>query len=256
MKINRYRKTYAERKIKRLKITIITTVILIIGLLAAMVLFVTKNIQANKIPDLETVSQFEHTQVATEEDNSKLLTLVNFDHQIPDTFALNLVDYASVKCDKILVDMLNKMFEQAKQLGYNFTVTKGYVDKETQQAAHDELVNAHLANGLSDVSAEEEASKVEPQGGCSDLQTGLTVEISLADSDGSVAFETTPAYKWLYSNCIDYGFIQRYPEDKVSETRANFNPYRYRYVGVENAQKMRRLNMSFEKYYDYINSRS
>ena len=61
-------------------------------------------------------------------------------------------------------------------------------------------------------------------------------------------FADTEAYAWLSEHCWDYGFILRYPRDKQDITRIHFEPWHYRYVGVEHAQFMRDHNLCLEEY--------
>ena len=59
-------------------------------------------------------------------------------------------------------------------------------------------------------------------------------------------------YKWLNQNAYHYGFIKRYPHDKVAITGINNEPWHYRYVGIEVATKMKEENLCLE---EYLNSR-
>ena len=56
------------------------------------------------------------------------------------------------------------------------------------------------------------------------------------------------AYQWLRDNCARYGFILRYPEDKSVLTRISFEPWHYRYVGVEHAEYITSHNLCLEEY--------
>ena len=65
-------------------------------------------------------------------------------------------------------------------------------------------------------------------------------------------FPETESYKWLKENAHKYGFIQRYPEDKVDITGYNFESWHYRYVGVEAATYIYENNITFDEYYAYF----
>ena len=67
-------------------------------------------------------------------------------------------------------------------------------------------------------------------------------------------FDTTAEYRWLQENAEDFGFILRFPADKESVTGIRFEPWHYRYVGVEHAKEMNRLGMCLEEYIDYLNA--
>ena len=52
------------------------------------------------------------------------------------------------------------------------------------------------------------------------------------------SFESTSEFKWLNENAYKYGFILRYPKDKMEITGYIYEPWHYRYVGVELASKL------------------
>ncbi|MCI8383288.1 MAG: M15 family metallopeptidase [Clostridia bacterium] len=64
--------------------------------------------------------------------------------------------------------------------------------------------------------------------------------------------ENTPVQKWLMEHCVDYGFILRYPTYKKDTTKINYEPWHYRYVGVENAKFMQEKNFCLEEYIEYL----
>ena len=62
------------------------------------------------------------------------------------------------------------------------------------------------------------------------------------------AQENMPTQKWLMEHCWDYGFILRYPNGSSEITGIIYEPWHYRYVGVEIAQEIRDLGLTFEEY--------
>ena len=68
-------------------------------------------------------------------------------------------------------------------------------------------------------------------------------------------FDETPEYRWLQRHAHEYGFVLRYPEDKSEITGIRFEPWHYRYVGREHAEKMRMLNFCLEEYVAYLDAR-
>ena len=107
--------------------------------------------------------------------------------------------------------------------------------------------------GYGEARAMEEAEKTVPMENHSEFQSGLAVKFSsLKGSD----FVSTEEYLWLYKNSIKYGFILRYPEGKELSTEREFDPTHFRYVGKENAARMRSLNMTLDEYISYLNARN
>lgn len=62
------------------------------------------------------------------------------------------------------------------------------------------------------------------------------------------SFEKTPAFKWLVEHCAEYGFILRYPKGKENITAVIYEPWHYRYVGVEAAKEIMSRDITLEEY--------
>lgn len=83
--------------------------------------------------------------------------------------------------------------------------------------------------------------------GFSEHQTGLAVDLNatvLTD-----AFDQTAVFEWLYANAHEYGFILRYPKNKTWITGYIYEPWHWRYVGVEVAKVIKEQDITFEEYY-------
>ena len=98
-----------------------------------------------------------------------------------------------------------------------------------------------------------EAKKSVSPGGYSEYQTGLLLNFKM---DNAKDQSLTKEFTWLNKNSIDYGFVVRYSKDKEKITGMNFDPSCFRYVGKENAKRMRAMNMCLEEYVNYIESQS
>ena len=74
--------------------------------------------------------------------------------------------------------------------------------------------------------------------GASEHHLGLAVDL-----DGSSAMEA-----WMAEHCWDYGFIVRYPDGKTDVTGIIYEPWHFRYVGLELAQELKELGLCMEEY--------
>ncbi len=74
--------------------------------------------------------------------------------------------------------------------------------------------------------------------GHSEHHTGLAMDLVTSDSSEINDPKCAPALAWLNENAFKYGFILRYPENKENETGYIYEPWHYRYVGVELAEKL------------------
>lgn len=74
--------------------------------------------------------------------------------------------------------------------------------------------------------------------GTSEHQTGLCIDFVTSTAGLTVAFENTEAFRWLSQNAYRFGFILRYPKDKVDITGYSYEPWHYRFVGREAATEI------------------
>ena len=126
-------------------------------------------------------------------------------------------------------EAMEAMFAAAEADGVNgFIVTSGYRDYDRQAEIY-----AESEPGLAQ----------EP--GASEHQTGLAFDVTTETSEG---FESTEQYAWLRAHAHEYGFIQRYPANKADETGIDYEPWHYRYVGVEAATRIREADITLEAF--------
>lgn len=181
------------------------------------------------------------------------LVLVNSSHPLAAGFAPALTEYQGVQVDERIVPALSKMMQDAQAAGCPLKLTGGYVDSARQDQLFQAEVKRLMAQQkLSQVLAENQAQSAVGRGGYSENQTGLAVTFSADGLKAGASFSSTAQYRWLNRNSVSYGFVLRYPEDKSSLTGVTFNPSHYRYVGGDNALKMREFSMCLEEYVTYL----
>lgn len=131
----------------------------------------------------------------------------------------------------VVATQVEALFAAAAEQGHDLMVASGFRSYGLQKTYYDNYVRAY---GV------ESASKFSAQPGQSEHQTGLALDISLANRDCylDVCFSETPAGKWLASNAHLYGFTLRYPENKTEVTKYQFEPWHFRYVGNELAKAL------------------
>jgi len=106
----------------------------------------------------------------------------------------------------------------------------------------------YLNNITPDISIDEYRKvrdKVSARPGHSEHQTGLAVDIN----DLEQSFEYTMEGKWLAENAYLYGFILRYPKGKEHITGYDFEPWHYRYLGVELAEALYCSELTYDEFY-------
>lgn len=133
--------------------------------------------------------------------------------------------------------------------GNDLRIISGYVGPQTQGKKYQDLVDLFKANGQTQEEADASARAVEPPFGYSDHQTALAVDFVSGDKiEATQDFADSPEYKWLVANGAEYGFILRFPKEKVEITGINYQPYHFRYVGVEDAKIITQAGISLEEY--------
>ena len=100
---------------------------------------------------------------------------------------------------------------------------------------------------------EEVAATIVARPGTSEHQTGLACDITdYYHETKDSSLEQTATYQWLRDNCADYGFVVRYPADKSgsadSITGIIYEPWHFRYVGVDAAHYMTDNNLCLEEF--------
>lgn len=87
------------------------------------------------------------------------------------------------------------------------------------------------------------ANQFSAEQGYSEHQLGTTVDFTTLSIGGAlVGFDKTPEYEWLKANAYLYGFVLSYPPGNAYY---KFEPWHWRFVGVELATKLHQDNMYF-----------
>lgn len=187
-------------------------------------------------------------------EDSYNLVLVNASHALKSDFTVLKTSFQGVTVDERIVPALQAMMERAEKDGCTLALSSGYVDA----AAQDKLYRAEVENlktnhGYSQVRAENQAQASVGRANYNEKQTGMAVQFTAPDLAKGKSFSSTAQYGWLVRYSVDYGFVLRCPQNKENVTGMQFNPGLFRYVGTDNAVKMRALGMCLEEYVSYVN---
>lgn len=183
-----------------------------------------------------------YTNINTLHDYLDVTTLVNKYNKLPDNYEIDdLVtldeEYSSrgEKIREIAYKNLKVMFDKAREDGINLNVISGYRTSEKQNTLFN---NSVKKNGI------EHALMYSAKMGHSEHQLGLAIDINTTQE----SFKNTNEYKWLKNNSYKYGFIERYKENKENITGFAYEPWHYRYIGIDNATKVFTENITYEEY--------
>lgn len=130
-------------------------------------------------------------------------------------------------------------------------VRSPYRSYATQKMLFTQETNKWLKTGLSSEEAEAKAATVVTRPGTSEHNTGFSADFNIAED----SFESTAMFTWMQEHAADYGFVLRFPKDKQEITGITYESWHYRFVGINNAKEMNRLNMCLEEYVEYMKNK-
>lgn len=140
----------------------------------------------------------------------------------------------------------NAMAAAAGAAGHSIWISSGYRSYQNQADI--------FAYNVTKYGSAEEANKISARPGESEHQTGLALDLDSLDGSGfTAAFGTTPSGQWLAAHCAEYGFILRYPQGKIWATGYIYEPWHFRYVGVELAKILTESGLTVEEYAGLVN---
>lgn len=177
--------------------------------------------------------------------------LVNSSNAIPDGYApTELTELSNGQSvDKRIYPSLQSMFDDARAQGVYPVVSSGYRTAKQQQSEMDDKIQEYIDDGKSEDEARTLAATYVAQVGYSEHEAGLAIDI-VAKANKS---DDDTVWAWMKEHCAEYGFILRYPEGKEGVTGMSYEPWHFRYVGVEAAQKIMGAGITLEEYLGQVN---
>ena len=158
------------------------------------------------------------------------LVLVNDSHPLDVSYVPeSMVELESERfVDARIEEPLRQMLDDGAKAGLSMYVASAYRSSEKQK----EVFNATMQDWMANEHA-----------------TGLAVDIIASEYEGLDDRQgETDEQKWLMEHCWEYGFILRYPPEKVDITGIIYEPWHYRYVGKTAAEEIMKKNLTLEEY--------
>lgn len=147
------------------------------------------------------------------------------------------------KLNKEAYAAFQKLVDAGEKEGYHIRNNSAYRSYNTQSGLYNNYKNS---NGLT------WADKWSARPGHSEHQTGLALDVGVKNEYSLGKFESSPEFTWMKNNAHLYGFILRYPKGKEYITGYGYEPWHYRYVGVDVATYIYENNITYEEYYAYF----
>ena len=175
------------------------------------------------------------------------LIVVNAWNELPEDYSVELTELSNgQKVDSRIYPYLQEMFDAAREEGVYPVVREGYRTAEEQQEILEDRIQTYINQGYSRSRAERTVKEWVALPGTSEHQLGIAVDIN---ADKSMC-SNEEVYAWLAENAYKYGFILRYPPGKQEITGTSYEPWHYRYVGVEVAREIYEQGICLEEYFE------
>ena len=138
------------------------------------------------------------------------------------------------------------MILDAKKEGFEIAITSGFRRYEIQDLVY---------KIWSEILGIERVVNEVALPGHSEHQLGTVVDLS-AKSNNFVGaddlFDQTHEFRWLEKNAYKYGFVLSYPKDKTNITGYIYEPWHWRFVGIDHSKFIHNRKISVE---EYLNSK-
>lgn len=155
------------------------------------------------------------------------ILVANKSYSLPADYAPGLNSEAKAQFDKLAAD--------AAKEGLNIYLSSGYRSYSYQK---------QIYSNYSGIYGAAKADTFSARPGHSEHQTGLAIDVNSIDD----SFTGTPEAIWLADHAHEYGFIIRYPKDKVEITGYKYEPWHLRYLGVSTATDVFNSGLCLEEY--------
>lgn len=183
-----------------------------------------------------------------------LMILVNHTNQMPESYTFDTKECGSstavnktlqtVACDAFLA-----LQKAAAADGVTVWMQSGYRSVAYQTKLYERKTQYYRDKGYDEATAREKAAAIVNPPGYSEHNCGLAADLNSPEHTGlDEGFENTAAFRWLCVHAGEYGFILRYPKGAEDQTEITYEPWHWRYVGVENAARINASGLCFEDY--------
>lgn len=146
-----------------------------------------------------------------------------------------------------IVRHLEEMISDAKKQKLDIAITSSYRSSEMQKFLYSMWLNKSGDAAKAGIA----------EAGHSEHQLGTTIDVS-GKSIGYIGvsprFANSKEGKWMAQNSYKYGFIMSYPNKKEKETGYIYEPWHFRYIGVDNASDIFTEKITIQNFLSFPNT--
>lgn len=183
-----------------------------------------------------------YSNIINIKDANNINVLVNKYNKLSSTYIPNDLEtisskYGTGKLRKEAKNAFELMCQKAKEENVIIYSGSAYRSYEYQE---------NLYNRYAKIDGIKKTDTYSARAGHSEHQTGLALDIM--NNHWDYIEKTDKEFTWLLNNSYKYGFILRYPENKEKITGYMYEPWHYRYVGIDIANEINKLNITYDEY--------
>ena len=193
--------------------------------------------------------------------NDPYMVLVNRDNVLPEGYeGIDLVSFGDQKMNRVAGEAMQRLISAGKAAGYNYVLYSGYRTYSRQYNNYYGKISYYENNGYSREEAVRLTNMYYAPPGASEHHTGLAADVCIPSIVNKYAclhedYEYTDEFKWFYEHAAEYGFILRYRKGDEAITGYNYEPWHFRYVGVDIATEIEKRDITFEEYVAELQAR-
>lgn len=264
-RLERRKRNELRRKRERQRLIIVSAFVLVVGVVVGSIVGgnVGKEPLKKEVAELtaelkkknKEIEAFQKTVELQENESTEVelpwnLVLVNPWNEMEEGYVPELVEVEEgQEVDARIADATKEMLAAAKAEGLSPFICSAYRSVDRQEQLFNNGMKKRISNGKGYYDAYAETSTVIAVPGTSEHALGLAVDIvAVSNQNLDESQEETAEAKWLMENCYKYGFILRYPNGTTDITGIIYEPWHYRYVGVEVATEITELGITLEEY--------
>lgn len=177
--------------------------------------------------------------------NSWEYILANADNSIAEYAPPELVTLEGQLVDSRIADALAAMAADTRAQGLSVYLSSGYRSYADQAA---NFLRVCRNNGVSD-GKDSQGYYITMPAGHSEHQTGLCCDITdIYYPTKNRSIENTAMFQYMNAHCQEFGFILRFPDGMEPITGVMYEPFHFRYVGVEAATYIMEKGLTFEEF--------
>ena len=161
-----------------------------------------------------------------------------------DAYLPSVANIEGIQLDARIIPAMQNFVADTRAQGLSVVLASGYRDYDTQSWLFQRKVAQY---GDEDV-----AATIVARPGTSEHQTGLAADITDQVYEyKNESLENTAMYQWMSQHCHEYGFIVRFPKGREDVTGIIYEPWHFRYVGVEAATYIMEHDITLEEFLSY-----